>query len=115
MDTFSLKILRMYDSRATLSISQLSAVFDVPALDLSEYVTRLRRKSYIRVESNYAVLHEITSASPIEIDTPLEITIDGKEAVETANQLDKQRRNDLIRYVITTAIAVAAFIKSFFF
>lgn len=115
MDTFSLKILKMYNNRPCLSISQLSAIFDVPPLALSEYVTRLRRKSYIRVESNHAVLHGITSDSPIELDTPLEITIDGKEVVETANQMDKQRRNDLIRYIITTAIAIAAFVKSFFF
>ena len=115
MDSFSLKILKTYNSRSCLTLSQLSAIYDMSPFTLAEYVTHLRRKSYIRIESNHAVLHELNSDSLIDPDTPLEITIDGKEAIESANQLDKQRRNDLIRYIITTAIAVAAFIKSFFF
>lgn len=115
MDNLSLKILKMYNKRQNLSINQAGAIFDMSPFEISEHIIRLQGKGYLRLEPNYATLHGTQSNTPINVDAPLQITLDGIEAVETAQQLDRQRRNELIRYIITTAIAVAAFIKSFFF
>lgn len=115
MDSKSLKLLRIYNSRASLTIEQLSAVVNESPFDILEYVARLCEKKLLRVELDYAERHGIATYSQITIDTPLQITVDGKEAIEDTDKMIKLRRNEMIRYVITTGIAIAAFIKSFFF
>lgn len=115
MDSKSLKLLRIYDSRTSLTIEQLSAVVNESQFDILEYVARLCSKKLLRVEPSYAEIHGIIANSQITVDTPLQITVDGKEAIEDADRMNRQRRCDMIRYIITTGIALAAFIKSFFF
>ena len=115
MDSFSLNILKLYNTRNTLTIAQVAVMLNLPPYDLGEYIIRLKNKSFLCIEHNHPILNNLTNDSRINIDTPLQITIDGKIAIENAKRLDKQRRNDLIRYIITTTIAIAAFIKSFFF
>lgn len=115
MDSKSLKLLRIYNSRTSLTIEQLSAVVNESPFDILEYVARLCEKGLLRVELNYATHHGIVAYRQITVDTPLQITVDGKESVEDADKMIKLRRNDMIRYIITTGIAIAAFIRSFFF
>ena len=112
MDSKSLKILRIYKSRPCLTTNQLSTILNEDPFEVSEYVIRLKEKEYLRVEPNHATLY---GQNRIFVDTPLQISIEGIEVTESADQLSKQRRNDWIRYIITTGIAIAAFIKSFFF
>ncbi|GAC42779.1 hypothetical protein [Paenibacillus popilliae] len=81
----------------------------------AEPVGYLRKKGYLRIESNHAAFKKLTKDSPVSPDTPLEITFEGKIVLESEHKLSKAKRNEWIRYIITTTIATAAFIKSFFF
>lgn len=115
MDSFSLRILTIYKSRHKLSLIELGAILDKSPIELGQYTLRLIRKSYLCVCPGYEELSSEPIQETIAPDTPLQITIDGKEMVEEADKLKAQKKSELIRYIITTAIAVAAFIKSFFF
>jgi len=48
----------------------------------------------------------------IGVDVPLQLTIDGEAELEAIYQRVKERRQDNIRYWITTGIAVLALIIS---
>ena len=115
MDIMSLEILKLFSTRAWLDVSQLSAVLDKDPDQLFEVVCFLRKQGYLRVESNHAMLEDIKSEDPISSRDPLEITFQGKAALESEHKISKEKRNEWIRYWITTVIALAAFIKSFFF
>lgn len=115
MDKLSKLILKTYAARTTLTISQLSAVLRQNQDTLFEVVNLLRERGYIRVLSGYEGNRYSSKVSPIPDSVPLEITFQGKVALEEEQTLSKEKRNAWIRYWITTAIAVAAFIKSFFF
>lgn len=113
MDSTSLQILKIYQSRQSLTTQQLAIVMNADPYFLSEPVLLLLKQNYLRPEPNYVASHTVVAAP--SLDTPLEITFLGKAAIENEKRLSKKERNDLIRYSITTAIAVASFIKSFFF
>ena len=115
MDKTSLEILKLFSTRAWLDVSQLSAILNRDPDQLFEVVSFLRKQDYLRVESNHAFLEDIKSEDPISSRDPLEITFKGKAALESENKVSKEKRNEWIRYWITTAIALAAFVKSFFF
>ncbi|MEF3309111.1 hypothetical protein PV433_09360 [Paenibacillus sp. GYB004] len=115
MNELSITVLKIYSSRTNLSLSQLSAIVNGDWFSLAEHVGYLRKKGYIRINSDHALLKGLSDSSLIDPDTPLEITIEGKTFLESERKLSKTKRNELIRYAITTAIAVAAFTKSFFF
>lgn len=115
MDKTSLEILKIYATRAWLDISQLSAILNRDPDQLFEVVSFLRKQDYLRVEPNHALLEDIKSGDPISSRDPLEITFKGKAALESEQKISKEKRNEWIRYWITTVIALAAFVKSFFF
>ena len=115
MDRLSRKILEEYAQRKTMDLNQLSAVLKIDWDVLFEPVCHLKESGFIRVEQNYAGIQKIKPTDPIYASTPLEIGYPGLVALEEAQTLTREKRNELIRYIITTAIAVAAFLKSFFF
>lgn len=115
MDKLSITILKIYLDRPSLSLHQLSAILNVDSLTLSEPVDYLRKRGYLRIESNHAATNTLIDKSSITLNTPLEITFEGKMALDAEQKLLKTKRNEWIRYIITTAIALSAFVKSFFF
>lgn len=78
MDSLSLKILKVYRSRQTLTLSQLGAILNEDTFSLSEPVILLRKQGYLRVEPNHAALEGIKADDPISVDDPLELTFVGK-------------------------------------
>lgn len=112
LDKISKAILEAYAHRKNLSISQLSAIANASPFDFLEPISVLREKKYLRIESNHATTKEMNADAPISFDTPLEITFQGRAALEEDNRLSKEKRNAWIRYIITTAIAVVALIVS---
>lgn len=115
MDDYSLSVLKLYQSRSSLTLNQLSAVLNKSWLDISAPVLYLRREGYLSVEPNHATLHNIDAGDPISPDTPLVISFEGKGALEAELKARKHLSFNEIRAWITLAIAILAFFKSFFF
>lgn len=108
MDAVSLKILSVYSSRQRLTLIELGAIMNASPVDLGQYVLRLKKKSYLCVDPDYEVFALTSEDGAINPNTPLQITIDGKEALEDHERMEQKRTQDSVRYGITTAIAVAA-------
>lgn len=114
MDDYSLSVLKLYKSRSSLTLSQLSAILNRSWLDAADPVLYLRREGYLRVEPNHAALHNINDDDPIDYETPLVISFEGKGALEAELRTRKRLSFNEIRAWITLAIAVLALFKSFF-
>lgn len=112
MDNYSFSVLKTYKSRSSLTLSQLSAIYNQSIFDVVEPVSYLRKQKFIRIESNHAVLHDFTEESPIDPDTPLEITFAGKAALEAEIKSRRRLTFNELRAWITLAIAVVALIIS---
>lgn len=115
MDKFSLKILKLFISRGTLSLSQLSAILNVDVLDIAETIKYLRDKDYLDIEPSHAIMENCGPDNLPRIHTPLVITFQGKIAVEQEETASKKYKHQELRLWLTFAIALASFIKSFFF
>lgn len=89
MDKLSLLVLKTYATRTSLDISQLLAVLDCHSNDIFEAIMLLRKQGYLRVQSNHASLRNIKNDDPITVHTPLEITFQGKAALERLTKPDK--------------------------
>ena len=112
MADYFFSVLKTYKSRDCLTLSQLSAIYNRSIFDVAEPVSYLRKQKFIRIESNYALLHELTEDSLIDPDTPLEITLEGKAALE-AEIKDRHRfRFNELRAWITLGIAGTALVIS---
>lgn len=115
MDKTSKKILEEYSIRPSMSLLQLSAVLNTNFRTLAVPVNYLQEKGFLQIEPNHAMTRNMKQSDSITMNTPLEISYLGRIALEEDQKLSREKRNELIRYIITTAIAVAAFLKSFFF
>lgn len=115
MDKFSFKILKLFMSRNSLDLSQLSAILNMDALDIAETINYLRDKNYLEIEHLHAGLNGIEQDDLITFHTPLAITFQGKVAVEQEESSLKKYKHQEFRLWLTLAIAIASFIKSFFF
>lgn len=114
MDDYSLSVLKLYRSRSSLTLSQLSAILNRSWFDVADPALHLKREGYLKVEPNHAALHGINFDDPIDPDTPLVISFEGKAALEAEMKARKHASFNDIRAWITLAIAILAFIKSFF-
>ena len=115
MDTMSREILELFSKRNCLTLSQLSAILGIDWMTLAEPINYLRKLSYLRFEPNHASLNDLASDSPISMDDPLVITFEGRAAMEQDGQNRRRVKYTEFRAWMTLAIALAAFIKSFFF
>lgn len=115
MDQLSRKILEEYSCRQSMNLLQLSAVLNTDLLNLPDPVNYLWKKGLLQIERNYEMLHREEKLDLLSPSTPLEISYLGLVTLENDRKMSREKRNELIRYIITTAIAVAAFLKSFFF
>ena len=82
MDRLSTMILNMFSRRQSLTISQLAAILNRDPSTLFEFVLRLKKKEFLRIEPNHAILKSLDGNSSIKINTPLQITPDGRTALE---------------------------------
>lgn len=114
MDDYSFSVLKLYRSRDSLTLSQLSAILNRSSFNVSDPVLYLKKEGYLRVEPNHAAIHGINADDPINPDTPLVISFEGKAALEAELKTRRHLSFNEIRAWITLAIAVLAFIKSFF-
>lgn len=115
MDDCSFSVLKLYKSRSSLSLSQLSAILNQSWFDVADPVLYLKREGYLRVEPKHAALYGVKSDDPIDPDTPIVISFEGKAALEAEIKARKHTSFNELRAWITLAIAVLAFFKSFFF
>ena len=112
MDSKTIKYLELFKSRSSLSMIQLSAILNTSPFAFEDALLYLKGQGYIRVELNHAILAKSDLISP---DTPLEITYEGEAALSIAKSKNRSAKLNELRAWLTAAIAVAAFIKSFFF
>ena len=89
---------------------QLSAILDVGLVPLSEPISFLRKQGYLRIEPNYRTVRNMTQDDEIFVDTPLEITFEGKVALEDYRKEKRSTKFKELRAWITLAIACASFI-----
>ena len=115
MDSLSKRILEEYSIRPSMNLLQLSSVLNTDFRSLAVPVNYLLEKGLLQIEPNYAMLRDIKQSDSFTMNTQLEISHLGRIALEEEQKICREKRNELIRYIITTAIAVAAFLKSFFF
>ena len=115
MDDYSLAILKLFSARHSLSLVQLSAVLNHTPLECAEPVAYLRKQGFLRIESNHALSHDLAVDDALHMDTPIEITFEGRAALEAEIKSRRHLTFNEIRAWITLGIAIAAFIKSFFF
>lgn len=112
MDDYSFSVLKTYESRSCLTLSQLSAIYNKSIFDVSEPVVYLREQKFIRIESNHAFMHNLDEDSLIDPDVPLEITFEGKGALEAETKARRHLTFNELRAWITLGIASAALVIS---
>lgn len=115
MDDISFAILKLFSSHASLTLSQLSAILNEDSLRLAAPVDHLRKQHFLKIETNHAFLQKMDEDSFLSHDTLLQISFEGKAALEMESKSRKRFRFNELRAWITLVIAVLAFIKSFFF
>lgn len=115
MDRLSKRILEEFSQRKCINLSQLGAILNMDCFSLAEPINDLRENGFLKIEGNYAALHDLNQNSPLTMDLPLVIAFQGRAALEE----EKSYRQNLFwtefRAWVTLAIAVVAFVKSFFF
>lgn len=114
LDDASSAILRLYAERTKLTLIELAAIANASPMSFVDPINALRDEGYLRIEYNHLVGRKAAtgSADGISFDDPLEITFKGRTALEQQDKLTKEKRNERIRYIITTSIAVVALIVS---
>lgn len=111
MDDTTLSLLMLFKERRILNLIQIGAILNVDCLSLSEPIRYLVDKGYVRRIKDSDTLED----DSYSFDTPFEITFEG---IATINQAQKERKHSRyaeVRAWITLLIAIAAFVKSFFF
>lgn len=114
LDKLSVELLRIYCKRP-YNLSQLEAKTELNERALCSTIALLRKRNYLIIEPNYALLHpsEIKSlGDSIAWDTPLRITKEGMAALEKAEFGEKKARLDEKRYKVNQIRDWATFVVS---
>ena len=106
MDNLSYAILSEFGKHQTLTLEQIYPLVGISIFQAASYIDYLRQMGYIS--------DIITTKDPGWKNTPMQITVHGRIALETELSTRKSHWWNEFRAWITLAIAVAAFIKSFF-
>lgn len=110
MDDYSFSVLKLYRSRSSLTLSQLSAILNRSWFDVADPVLFLKREGYLKVEPNHAALHNIKPDDPIDPDTPIVISFEGKAALEAESKARKHTSFNELRAWITLSIALVGIV-----
>lgn len=105
-------ILNQYSTHNSLSLSQLSVLCNYEFEVIIQNLNYLRKQKYVRIVPNYALTHNLTGDSPIDTDTPIEITVEGKIALDVYREERRNFKFVETRAWITLAIALAALVVS---
>lgn len=100
---YSQIVLTRHQMRCLIAVSK-----DATQTPEREIAEQLRRKGLIK-------RNHVAGGNPLDYSGAYSLTDSGLEYIQYRKQYARHRRVDMIRYIITTAITVAAFIKSFFF
>ena len=105
------EILRLYASYDSLSLTDLCKLFKVPLTSVSSSLQWLFQHGYVKSADPDKPLFN----GMYTVSAQLRITEFGRDALESAREHRRSYMTNEIRAWITLAIAVAAFVKSFFY
>lgn len=111
MDNTSFNLLKLYSKRDTLSLCDLAAIYNSSVLEFTTPVRYLMDQGFVRIEANYAAIH----GEDYTMHVPIQITYEGQIALEAEQRQRHTFKFAELRAWLTLAIALAAFIKGFFF
>lgn len=112
----SIKILKFFARRKSLSAYDISVLLDDDYLKIGEIMLELNSHGYIRTSEDFSeIFNASVSKDSIGIKDQYVITQEGKAYLENLHSAKLKNNFEIILQIITTGIAVAAFIKSFFF
>ncbi len=74
-------ILDQYYTHKSLNLSQLEVLCNYDFEKIMQNFNYLRNQKYVKIASNHAIIHNLTEDSPIDTTTPIEITVEGKIAL----------------------------------
>lgn len=111
MDKKLIVILQLFAERSALSLHDLAVLGNTGPAVLAEDVVYLHREGYLKVDGNYALLHDLKDGELTQ-DAPLVLTVAGRVALQNKLDAQKERRFNEIRAWITLAIAFAALVIS---
>lgn len=108
MDDTSFKLLKLYATRNTISLSGLSAIYNTHNDYWISPVRYLIEKEYLRINPEYVLLHN----NDFTITAPIEITYEGKLALEQERKERQVFKFNEFRAWFTLIIAVIALVMS---
>lgn len=106
----SLKLLKLFSKRDTISLNGLGAIYDTSPEDWCAPIAYLRRNRFIEIDPTHVSLY----GDAFTHDAPFRITYEGRCALEGESRSRQRSTFNELRAWITLLIAIAAFIKSFF-
>lgn len=110
MDGTTLEFLKLFNERNSLSLSDLAAILNADAFNLTGPINYMLEQNYIKIDPNISAIE----GDYLTLDKQLEITYYGRITLNTELKSIKKYKYIEFRAWITLAIAIAAFIKSFF-
>ncbi len=111
MDDRTVELLKLFSERNQLSLHDLAAIYNCGYGDFAELVNYLMERGLLEIEPNYALIE----GNDLTVETPLRITQSGRSALNIELKERRSFKYSELRAWLTLAIALAAFIKSFFF
>jgi len=105
------RYLKLFLKRDKLSMAQVALILNTDLESCSKPIAWLHEQGFLDIDYMYSTQH----GDSLTVETPLGISFDGSVALEEHWSQIKYRKYNEIRAWITFAIAVASFIKAFFF
>ena len=111
MDNTAYKLLELFNQRTSLSLLELAAILNVECRSIAEETHLLLASGYLRK----AITPDRDQGSAFSFKESLMITYKGKAALAEHQKAKRDHWFNEFRAWVTLAIALAAFIKSFFY
>lgn len=108
MDKYTYALLETFEKRASLSLVELGAIFNVGALDMVEPVKYYMHLGYIGVTGSYN--DDGCNSQEIKMNTPLKITMKGRSVLDEEIKARKSEKRMILHDWINSVVAVAALI-----
>ena len=106
MDNMSFYLLRIYSTHPALSLSQLAPMLNTSPSSLSEAVNHLRVIGYLRIRD------ASQNRDSIGLRTSLEITFEGRAALELEQKHRKESKDNKLRSWTAIVISIFALLVS---
>ncbi len=101
-------ILDQYYTYKSLNLSQLKVLCNYDFEKIMQNFNYLRNRKYVKIASNHAIIHNLTEDSPIDTTTPIEITVEGKIALNMYKENCRDSQLAKVCAWITLIIAILA-------